>query len=118
MRPEAPARIRIVQAPIGEAPLWVREAWVGLEIPALTEKPQRYRTSGVLTCPRTWLGAWWFYLFGARTFVEGYLVDSSEAIELLGFRQPLAAQWWRQNAAAFARPGSRFIFDSPACEKV
>lgn len=28
-------KIRIIKVPSGEAPEWVREAWVGLEIPTL-----------------------------------------------------------------------------------
>ncbi|MEA3013605.1 MAG: hypothetical protein QOD42_2150 [Sphingomonadales bacterium] len=34
--------IRIVRAPIGEAPLWVREAWVGLSLPL----PARSQAAG------------------------------------------------------------------------
>lgn len=108
-------RIRIVQAPIGEAPLWVREAWIGVELPVLVATPQVFETWGVLTSPKTWISYWWRRLFGPSNKVEGYAVYSAEAIELLGFRQPLAAQWWRQNAPGFTHPRAQFIFDEPAC---
>jgi hypothetical protein len=49
--------VEIVFPPAGEAPLWVREKWVGLRLPVVLReaKPVRALTAGVLTGPR---GCW------------------------------------------------------------
>jgi hypothetical protein len=108
--------IRIVRAPIGEAPLWVREAWVGLTLPARSHG--RWTGFGVLTGPRSCLGQLWSRLRGRGQRVEGFSVDAWEAVERLAARNPEAAAWWRREAAALVRPGSVFVFDDAACEAV
>ena len=46
------SRIRIVSVPAGQAPLWVRQKWVGLELPlSLRHTPVTTFTRGVLTKP-------------------------------------------------------------------
>jgi hypothetical protein len=109
-------KVRIVQAPIGEAPEWVREAWVGLELPLAHPEEVAVETGGVLTGPRTWLGGWWARLTGRLEVVSGYVVKADRAIDLLGRSRPEAAAWWRAHAPEFCRSGAEFIFDSPACE--
>ena len=49
--------VRITGIPPGEAPLWVREQWLGLAIPIIqpNARPIRIATSGVLTGPK---GVW------------------------------------------------------------
>jgi hypothetical protein len=49
-----PQYIRIVRIPPGEAPFWVREKWVGLELPLADgdRGPRGAYTSGVLSGPR------------------------------------------------------------------
>lgn len=45
--------IRIVQPPAGEAPLWVREAWVGIALPVIRGSSLRnYQGVGVLSGPK------------------------------------------------------------------
>ena len=47
--------VRITATPPGEAPLWVREKWVGLVLPLAPggSAPGTYLTSGVLSGPQT-----------------------------------------------------------------
>lgn len=67
--------IRITSVPPGEAPLWVREKWLGLELPIYgLALPRIYNTVGVVTGPSSRLG----YLFAVlrrRSKTSGYLVD-------------------------------------------
>src|SRR5262249_56164081 len=51
-----PTRIRIISCPPGEAPLSVRLAWVGLELPLDPRRAGRQLAmiSGVLSSPRAW----------------------------------------------------------------
>ncbi len=115
MKPAA-FKVRIVRTPMGEAPDWVREAWIGLELPLAHLEEVAVRTTGVLTGPRTWLGYWWGRLTGRFEIVSGYVVKADRAIDLLSQSRPDAAAWWRGYAPAFCEPGAEFVFDAAACE--
>ena len=52
--------VRIIAVPPGEAPLWVREKWVGVELPvARYSSACTFYAYGVLSLPRTWVAQWW-----------------------------------------------------------
>jgi len=109
-------KVRIVRAPEGEAPLWVREAWVGLELPLATMTQVTVETGGVLSGPVSPLGFWWAKLRGRLKRTTGYVVMSARAIDLLARSRPEAAAWWRSHTPHFLLPHQMFIFDAPACE--
>ena len=114
-----PVAIKIVAAPIGEAPLWVREAWIGLTLPlSHPTRSRQYPVIGVLTGPRTFLGQCWAILRGKVDRIESYPVFSAEAVSLLGQSQPEAAAWWRSEVTRCTLPGRKFLFDAPACKPV
>lgn len=109
--------IRIVRRPEGEAPEWVRDAWIGLELPLTVEAPIKSRiVGGVLTMPRTRLGYWWAVIRGRSRMQEGFLVDANAAVRVLERRNPTAAIWWRTKAADCLLPQGQFLFDLPASE--
>ena len=108
--------IRIVAPPIGEAPLWVREAWVGLELPLADYRRVTIPTIGVLTGPTDVAGQILANLTGRSKLVEGFIVRSAEAIGILARTAPDAAAWWRENTPAYLKPDVTFVFDSPCCE--
>lgn len=115
---ERPHAIEIVATPIGEAPLWVREAWIGVALPLAEGRATgTWRAIGVLSTPRTCLRAIWSLLFRARR-VTGYLVPSAEAIRRLAVRSPDAAAWWRTHTGFADSESAHFIFDAPACRLV
>ena len=75
--------IRITKVPRGEAPLWVREAWVGLELPCVETGTESQDTLSVVTReqvsalrPRTWA------------------VSQQQALWILYGRHYQAAAWW------------------------
>lgn len=112
-------RIRIVRRPEGEAPEWVRDAWIGLELPLLAPNPMTCRiVGGVLTMPKTRFGYWLAMLAGRSRLFTGYLVDANRAVQRVEARNPTAAIWWRAHAGASVQPGQGFIFDLPACERI
>lgn len=111
-------KIKIVQTPLGEAPEWVRESWIGVTIPLVLDEPGVFQGFGVLSGPKTRLGDWWWGVTRRYGPIEGYQVYAAEAVELLGFSKPLAAQWWRQDASHLLRPGQTFIFDTGSCRKL
>jgi hypothetical protein len=71
--------IRIVGVPPGEAPFWVREQWVGLELPLTRHPaPRAFYAFGVLSSPRTWLPQLWEIVRGRVARIQGSPVDPSE----------------------------------------
>jgi hypothetical protein len=111
--------IRIIDVPPGEAPQWVREKWVGLDLP-LTRYPS-VKTCygfGVLSGPRMW----WLQLLGLMVGwadrVTGYAVDGAHAIETLARSSPEAAAWWRENASQHVRPNRYLIFHEHVCRRI
>lgn len=118
MNPHYAASVKIVRPPLGEAPDWVREAWVGLVLPLKEPTLQTVPSAGVLSGPRSELGCLWATLTGQRVTTTGYLTPAARAIEILERAQPKAAAWWRENAPKFLREEAEFLFDAPACERV
>jgi len=115
------ASIRIIATPAGEAPLHVREAWVGLVLPLAADRggPRRVvRAFGVLSGPRTFLGTLWSRLRGHSLRYDGYAVPILAALEVLGQTNPAAEQWWRDNTAHLIKPNGRLVFEAEACEEV
>jgi hypothetical protein len=112
--------IRIVSVPPGEAPLWVREKWVGLELPLAygDSGGRRAITSGALSGPRNRLIALWWALRGQLDCKSGYAVDANEAVRILEGTAPEAAAWWRQNVPRLQHRERKFLFAPAACEVV
>jgi hypothetical protein len=109
--------IRIIAVPPGEAPLWVREKWVGLKLPlAIGKRAVQARSVGVLTAPKSFfafLGA----LFRGQTHVSaGYVVRAAVAVEILESASPDAAKWWRENTPQLLARDRLFIFRKETCE--
>ncbi len=104
--------LRITFVPPGEAPLWVREKWVGLTLPlALGQGARRtLLTSGVLSGPKGFLA--WFGAFfrGELTTRSGFPVEVRTAIEVLERSSPEAAKWWRENAPHLLKGRRYFVF--------
>lgn len=84
-----PTFILIIQRPIGEAPEWVRDAWIGLQVPVVQPRRKAWLTVGVVTGPRTLLGRIWAVLGGRSDKVTGYAVNARIAVDLLTETNPL-----------------------------
>jgi hypothetical protein len=108
----------IVSVPPGEAPLWVREKWVGLELPLHYSGPKTCFTLGVLSMPSTWLGQLWALLRGRAERVSGYVVEGSGAVDILERSSPEAAAWWHKNAPQHVAPKRYIMFHVSVCRVV
>lgn len=108
--------LQITQVPPGEAPLWVREQWIGLVLPLAQRRqsPLAFLTSGVLSGPKTGLSRLAALLTGRLERQSGYRVDAQAAVSILAGRSPEAAAWWRENAPHALRPGRYFVFHRDA----
>ena len=115
-----PRMIRIIAVPPGDAPLEVRKAWVGLELPlAPGEKGARVaRTHGVLAEPKTVAEQVFSHQLPEATEKVGYAVEAAKAIEILARHAPDAAFWWKRNAPRAIKPGRRFQFAPGVCEEL
>lgn len=104
--------IHITSVPAGEAPLWVREQWVGLDLPLAQRKatPLTFLTSGVLSGPRNFLSFLFALFTGKLERQSGYLVESQAAVAILALKNPDAAAWWRENAPHQLKPNRHFVF--------
>ncbi len=109
--------VRIMKRPPGEAPVDVRDAWIGLSVPVLRgySRPIRRVGVGVLSGPRTWLATWLTGFFGRGPRTRGYIVDTAAAVSLLEKANPLAAAWWRTNAPHLLEPGRCLLFEEDCC---
>ena len=111
-------RIRILTIPPGEAPLSVRMAWVGLDLPLDPRRVGRQlaMAAGVLSSPR----GWWQQIVGLVTgryaVKTGYAVNALEAVNLLQAKAPVAAAWWREHCAHLLDGKRWFLFPTAGCE--
>ena len=111
--------IRIIGVPPGEAPLWVREQWVGLELPLTRQSaPRAYYVYGVLSAPRSWLAQWWGIIRGQAERIPGYAVESAPAVDILAAANPAAAAWWLKHAPHLIGPRRYLLFHEHVCQRV
>jgi hypothetical protein len=94
--------------------LWVREAWVGIDLPVARRGALRsYRGVGVLSGPKTFWKKVWGLMRGQTVRTRGYPVRTATAVELLSASAPAAADWWRENTPHLL--GGFLIFEEKAC---
>jgi len=112
--------IEIVATPAGEAPLWVREAWIGLRLPLAPGRSEgSWWSSGVLSSRKGIVGPLIKILLGRSERASGFRVLAQEALEALDRVRPDAAHWWREEAYhLFECPRQALIFDAPACRRM
>ena len=114
----APAsRVRIITCPPGEAPLAVRLAWVGLELPVTPTSRKLAMTSGVLSGPRSLLQGLVALFTGGYGVRTGYAVVARDAVDLLQAKDPTAAAWWREHCAHLLDGKRGFLFPTAGCEE-
>jgi hypothetical protein len=109
--------IRIVVVPPGQAPLWVRKSWVGLELPAFRNRPYKRHTVGVLDRPKS-AQFLWDVICGRVQATNGYMVETIRAVEILDTANAAAATWWRQNTPHLLRPKRYLLFPVEVCQFV
>jgi hypothetical protein len=112
------ASIRITNVPPGEAPLAIRQAWVGLVLPLRRKRPGRYFASGVLSGPRSVRESLIYLLAFRYRIHSGYIVPTLLAIEVLERSNPAAARWWRENAPHAVRARRFLVFSTECCQPV
>jgi hypothetical protein len=108
--------VRIVAVPLGEAPLWVRQKWVGLDLPVVRYAAHRKSPAfGVLPMARTWSTQWAAVRRGRAERVAGYAVEAALAVGILAKANPEAAAWWRENTPHLIAPQRYLVFHEEVC---
>ncbi len=110
------AFIRIISTPPGEAPLEIRQAWVGRVLPLHYPTQKTTLTVGVLTGPKGFFGQLWAVLMGRVDEGSVYLVKAKIAVEILEEARPEAARWWREHTPHLFEANRTFGFAAEACE--
>jgi hypothetical protein len=100
MHEEDRMKIKIIAIPPGQAPEWVRQAWIGLKLSAV---------------PSTATGRQIGVRGGRPENLGGYEVYGNEAIELLKKKNPEAAQWWKDNLPGIT--SVKLVFKKEVCEE-
>lgn len=114
MDQNAHSSIEIIATPAGEAPEWVRQAWVGVVIPLVESKVVTTKGIGVITSAKAgWLSCLWWQLTGRIQSYTGYVVRFDDAISRLSVLSPDAARWWRQNTPHLI--GQNLMFKTEEC---
>jgi hypothetical protein len=115
-----PSFLRITRVPPGEAPLWVRRGWVGLELPLEMESsaPVNAKVFGVMSAPQSPFARAIALLMGRVSRVTGFVVDPRAAVAILERADPDAAAWWRQYGAHMLQPGRHFVFPDDVGEVI
>jgi hypothetical protein len=108
--------VRIVGRPNGEAPEWVRDAWIGLRLPLAHQRKRNWIGLGVLTGPHHFLGRLWAVLRGRTIRTSGWLVNAKIAVDLLAETNSTAASWWHENVPTMLDGRRNFAFDEDACQ--
>lgn len=104
--------LEVTAVPPGEAPLWVREKWVGLSLPLKQgdANTHSFIGAGVLTGPRGLLAHITWLLKRKYERHTGHRVEVLTAIKILESSSPEAAKWWRENTPYLVRPQRYFVF--------
>ena len=112
--------VKIITTPPGEAPQWVREKWVGLELPLQqwSASPTTSRTGGVLSGPRGVSGILVHLVTGNFQRQNGYKVNVLKAVAILERASPEAAHWWRTSAPHLMTPSRCFLFPEHVCKVI
>jgi hypothetical protein len=112
--------LRVVCVPNGEAPLWVREKWVGLDFPnsITSQKVVNIYIAGVLTKPRNILSAIIGYLLKKYDKKNVYLVNAIQAVSILSKASNDAANWWKENTPYLLKDNSVLCFEENELEFV
>jgi hypothetical protein len=109
--------IKIVTRPIGEAPDWVRDAWIGLSLPLAIDRQRTWRGLGVTSGPTNAVLQLWALALGRSVKLSGYVVNAKEAVDRLDAVAPNAASWWREHTPKLLDGKRCFVFDADACER-
>jgi hypothetical protein len=98
-------KVRVIDVPPGEAPDWVRQAWIGVELPTRHKEPRAVPVYEIRSGESA--GEW-----------VGYAVDGRAAVRAVAAVSPEAADWWRANLPAVTTPGYQLVFPADVCERV
>ncbi|HEX8525478.1 hypothetical protein [Allosphingosinicella sp.] len=107
--------VTIIRRPDGEAPEWVRDAWIGLRLPVARPQSTMWRAFGILSVGPGLLAQLVALIRDRSIPIEGYAVKAEIAVRLLAERNPVAADWWSQNTPKLLDGRSLLVFEEAAC---
>jgi len=95
-------KIKIIKKPLGEEPDWVKQVWIGLEIPVIKGAYAQKGGQEVVS--------------GDFRAADNYATHANEALDILKAKNPDAEKWWRDNVDLV---GVDYIaFDQSVCKLI
>ncbi len=115
--------IEIHTTPEGKNPLWVREAWVGLQLPSLDSAPVSMPVAEVGNrSGQSFLGSVFRGLKDGPVQTTstrlGYSVDAKIAVGIVALSNEDAAKWWLENVPQIMRIDTPLLFETTCCRPV
>lgn len=110
--------VEIVALPNGEAPVWVRQNWIGLRLPLATQGMYEGEVDGVVSGRRSRFSRWLHRIAGPNQVMSGYLIHAASAIQILGRKDQSAANWWRENTPDLLNIDEYLVFEAEVCRLV
>jgi hypothetical protein len=104
LSPRSANFFKIVNMPAGEAPEWVRSAWVGTVLPKASVAQTGEYTGGLSGKALEEMG-----------YSPEYTVNAATAISVLNQTRPDAAKWWTAQAPHIVAEGRLLSFEGPCC---
>jgi hypothetical protein len=98
------ATLRIISTPPGEAPVEIREGWVGLKLRLAMNAPRDVLGRGVLS--------------GRSEAPTRYVVYALDAFAALSELSPEATAWWRANKPHLFHAHRTLTFDASCCREI
>ena len=115
-RSTKPKYIIVVRRPIGDAPEWVKDAWIGVRLPVAKTQATSHAGFSVTKGPHTLIPRLWSILRKKSDYYSGYVVHAKTSVEILSETRPDAANWWRTNVHNCLQGFNCFLFDEESCE--
>lgn len=112
--------IEIHSTPQGKNPLWVREAWVGLQLPSLDEVPIKVPVADVGNRPSVRALVRGLKDGAVAPLKErfGYSVNAKIAVGIVSLTNEDAARWWLENVPEMMRQDMPLLFETACCRPV
>ncbi|MFK7875630.1 MAG: hypothetical protein AB8B71_07585 [Paracoccaceae bacterium] len=110
--------IEVIHTPPGTTPDWIRKAWVGLQMPSVSDGPVEMPTVAAGAGAASKLGQLFSVLTGKAEKQHGYVVNAKEAVGLLSLVNEEAAKWWIEQAPHVLNDGQMIMFAAQCCREI
>ena len=110
--------IIVLRCPIGDAPPWVEQAWIGMRLPVVEQQRRPGPAFGLFPKTDSLAVRLRRFVFALIFGVTGYVVDAKVAVLLMEGVDPPAAEWLRANWSEWLDAEHGLFFDRESCRSI